>query len=194
MRSIAPPRRPKDMSTESEITHQLNELGCTHKLSYYHSAAFILLHVNPKIFEYVEQLSGASISQLRQMDAKVLISKLNPDLWVEMGKILCEKYKQEIEERAPPLLKNFLDGIGKDVQPWVPVCLSLALAIPKEDKEKPCDVETNLVEAIKKKASEAGMPIISDENRRCVYTTYTTASNEQIVEVYMFLFKVFKQK
>ncbi|MGE0525547.1 MAG: hypothetical protein AB7P49_00680 [Bdellovibrionales bacterium] len=180
------------MATNEEIDKQLAALGCTHKLPYHTAAAFILLHANPQLFESVERMTGSSIADLRKIDYKVLLNSVDPELWTEMGKVFCARYNHEVARKPPSLLDAFLKILCSPVPTWVSVCLCLALAVPKCPDSPISDVEARFIEAIKKKASEDGLPPINDQTRKAAYEAYKNPTKEQIIDVYVYLFNISK--
>lgn len=177
------------MATKTQIEDQLLSLGCPHKLQHLRAAAFILLHINPAAFNRLEMRGEARISDVRKKTPAELVAALDPLLWVDMAKTVCDRIGKDIHAAAGDSLRAFMDVFPKHVPTWVPVAIFLLLAIPREAGAVGEALRRRAMESVKLRIKEEGVRRVRDSVRHAALEIYTSPKPAEIAKAYVVVFQ-----
>ena len=177
------------MATKTQIENQLSSLGCNHTLPHLRAAAFILLHVNPAAFNRLEMHGEARISEHRTQSLTELVEAIDPMLWVDMAKTVCDRLGGDIHTTAGEALRSFMNVFPKHVPTWVPISIFLLLAIPKDSNKAGESLRRQAMESIKVRAKEARIHRVCDHVRHAALAIYSRAEPAEIAHAYLTVFQ-----
>jgi hypothetical protein len=131
----------------------------------------------------------ARISDVRKKTPADLIAVLEPLLWVDMAKTVCDRLGKEIHSGAGPSLRAFMDVFPSHVPTWVPVAIFLLLAIPREAGADGEALRRRAMESVKLRVKEEGIRRVRDSVRHAALKIYTNPEAAEIAKAYVVVFQ-----